>query len=142
MKSRFGSIALAVARCVYGFFFIGDGALRVISSIRGSPKPQFEQPAAEAFNGPVFATPFMDPLLGISFIVAGLALFRERTAPLGVAILLPSMIVIFFFHLFLSGQVAWGAGHLLFVLFLLWVYRSAFTPLWNYGRAGMTNVTG
>lgn len=134
MKAKPGNIALAVARCVYGLFFIGDGALRVIGSIRGDPKPTFVQPAAEAFNGPVFATPFMDPLLGTSFIAAGLALFFNRTAPLGVAILLPSMIVIFLFHLFLSGQIVWGAGHLLFVLFLLLVYRSAFTPLWNHGK--------
>jgi hypothetical protein len=135
MKSKLGSVALAIARCVYGLFFIFDGALRVIGAIQGSPKPTFAQPAAEAFNGPLFAAPFTDPLLGTSFIVAGLALLFNRTAPLGVAILLPSIVVIFFFHLFLTGQIAWGAGHLLFVLFLLWVYRHAFAPLWNHGKS-------
>lgn len=134
MKSKIAGTALTVARVVYGLFFIIDGAIRVMSSIRGTPKPKFAQPAAEAFNGPLFAAPFTDPLLGTSFIVAGLSLFFNRTAPLGVAILLPSMIVIFFFHLFLTGQIVWGAGHFLFVLFLLWVYRAAFTPLWNYGK--------
>lgn len=134
MKSKIAGIALTVARVVYGLFFIMDGAIRVISSVQGTPKPKFAQPAAEAFNGPLFAAPFTDPLLGTSFIVAGLALFFNRTSPLGVAILLPSMVVIFFFHLFLTGQIVWGAGHLLFVLFLVWVYRAAFTPLWNYGK--------
>lgn len=135
MKAKFGRITLVIARCVYGIFIIVDGVLRVIGSIRGGPKPQFAQPAAESFNHAVFAAPFMDPLLGVSFVVAGLALFFNRTAPLGVAILIPPIIVIFFFHLFLTGQVVWGAGHLLFVLFLLWVYRQAFRPLWNYGNA-------
>ena len=134
MNAKFGNMALAVARSVYGLFILLDGAGRVFYSIQGYPKPKFVQPAAEAFNSHVFANPFMDPLLGVSFIAAGLALFFNRTAPLGVAILLPTMIVIFFFHVFLTGEIVWGSCHLLFVLFLLWVYRRAFAPLRNHSQ--------
>ena len=131
MNAKFRRAALRVARCVYGAFILIDGTLRVVSAIQGSPKPKFAQLAAESFNHAIFANPFMDPLLGTSFMVGGLALFFNRTTPLGLAILMPSFIVIFFFHLFLTGQVVWGAGHLLFLLFLGWVYRRSFTPLWN-----------
>jgi len=129
--NKAASVALAVSRCIYGLFFLVDGVLRVAGSIRGE-YIGYVQPAAEAFNRAFWDTQFMNPLLGVSFIAAGVALFFRRTAPLGVALLLPTMIVIFFFHLFLTGGVAWGTGHLLFTLFLLWVYRDAFRPLWNY----------
>jgi hypothetical protein len=134
MNAKFRHVALRMASCIYGAFIFMDGTLRVINSVQGSPKPKFAQLSAESFNHAIFANPFMDPLLGVSFMVAGLALFFNRTTPLGVAILMPSFVVIFFFHLFLTGQVVWGAGHLLFLLFLCWVYRRAFTPLWNYSN--------
>ena len=134
MNAKFKRISLRVARVIYGAFILADGTLRVASSIQGSPKPKYAQLTAESFNHAIFSYPFMDPLLGASFMVAGLALFFNRTTPLGLAILMPSFIVIFFFHLFLTGQVVWGAGHLLFLLFLCWVYRRAFTPLWNYSN--------
>lgn len=129
--SRAAGIALAVSRCIYGLFFLVDGALRVVGSIQDR-YIGYVQPAADAFNRAFWDTQFMNPLLGASFIAAGAALFFNRTAPLGVALLLPTMFVIFFFHLFLTGQVAWGTGHLLFTLFLSWTYRDAFRPLWNH----------
>lgn len=132
MTLKVGRFVLRCLQTVYGLFFVLDGALRLIGSARGDPKETFVQPAAEAFNGPVFATPFMDPLLGASFVVAGIALMFRRTTPLGVLILLPSLIVIFLFHAYLTGQIVWGGGHLLFVLLLAWLYRDAFRPLWNY----------
>jgi hypothetical protein len=131
MANKVARIALRLSRCIYGLFILVDGGLRVVGSMQGQYLG-FVQPSADAFNRALWDTHFMNPLLGVSFVVAGLALFSNRTAPLGVALILPTMIIIFFFHVFLTGEVIWGTCHLLFTLFLLWVYRDAFKPLWNF----------
>lgn len=55
-------------------------------------------------------------------------LFR-RTAPPGLVIFAPMILVFSLFHVFLND--AWwpGALTLVYIMFLAWVYRRAFVPL-------------
>jgi hypothetical protein len=76
----------------------------------------------------------MDPLIGASYLVGGAALALRRTAPLGLILLAPTVVVIFFFDTFLARLpvpgvltlAVWG----LLALRLLPAYRG----LWTYGE--------
>ena len=75
------------------------------------------------------ATGFFNPLLMVDYALGGGALLFRRTAPLGLALLAPSVGVIFLFHLKLTGNVAWGGGWALAWALLAWRYRAGFTGL-------------
>lgn len=81
----------------------------------------------EALN----ATGFMNPLLIASFLVAGCAILFDRTAPIGLIILAPSIVVITCFHWFLTGNYTWGTIWPAWFLLLAWRLRRAFARLWD-----------
>jgi hypothetical protein len=59
-------------------------------------------------------------------------LWFQRTAPLGLALLSPPMLIIVLFHIFLGKDAGpWIAIALIHAI-LLWQFRSAFTPLWSF----------
>jgi hypothetical protein len=87
---------------------------------------------AIAFQKALTETHFMDPLLAIACLFGGVALLIRRTAPLGIVILAPVVVVIFLFHLVLTGNWMWGTLNLLWFAGLAWYYRRAFIPLCNY----------
>jgi hypothetical protein len=63
------------------------------------------------------------------FVLGGSALLSSRTAPLGIVILAPSVVVIFFYHLLLGGSPAWGTFWAAGLLLLAWRFRDAFAGL-------------
>jgi hypothetical protein len=99
------------------------------------PEPSLErEPRASGFLRAMTDTGFLNHLLATSFIAAAAALVRHRTAPLGIAILAPSVVGIFLFHLMLSGRFLWGALWAIWLAALAWHYRRAFVALWTYGE--------
>ncbi len=74
----------------------------------------------------------MDPLLALTCLFGGAALLMPRTAPLGIVVLAPVVVIIFFFHVVLSGNWIWGTLNLIALAGLAWGYRKAFSSLWNY----------
>ena len=74
----------------------------------------------------------MNPLLIASFLTAGVAILFDRTAPIGLIILAPSILVIACFHWFLSGNYIWGAIWPFWFLVLVWRYRRVFARLWEH----------
>lgn len=115
------------------FAFVGVAVLLVEAG--ALPVPRLEtEPRASAFLTAMTATGFVNGLLAISFLAAALALCIDRTTPLGLAILAPSIAGIFLFHLLLSGRLWWGSLWLGWWAALAWHYRAGFTGLWTYRK--------
>jgi hypothetical protein len=122
-------------RIVFALFFVSMGLWALASAFGIGQPPQQPTQAAARFTEALTKTGFIDPLLGASFIVGGLAMLRTRTTPLGLVVLAPAVAVILFFHLWLSGQYVWGPFVAAYFLLLCWRYRSGLAPLWNYRDA-------
>ena len=123
---------LRLARWLYGGYFLYVSALIVHMLLTGSSTIHQPTAAAKAFSDAMNATGFFNPLLMVDYALGGGALLFRRTAPLGLALLAPSVGVIFLFHLMLTGNVVWGGGWALGWLLLAWPYRAGFAGLWNF----------
>src|SRR4249919_1637249 len=100
---RPGDIAWIGLRWLFALFFFSTGVAIALGLTIGWP-PAIQQPtaSAQALYSALHAAGFMDPLLGASYLVGGAALALRRTAPLGLVLLAPSVVVIFFFDTFLA----------------------------------------
>ena len=87
---------------------------------------------ATAFEAALAQTGFMNPLLCLGCFLGGGALLFRRTAPLGIALLAPLVVIIFCFHLFMTKSYLWGTLNLLWLAALAWRYRRGFDQLWHY----------
>jgi len=124
---------VAVARVVFGLFYFATGVAILLYALFGiGGPPNQPTPEASEFTMALTASRFVDPLLSLAYLIGGGALVRHRSAPLGILVLAPVVLVIFCFHLVLSGQWIWGTANLAWLLALAWNYRSAFPPLWSY----------
>lgn len=137
-------VATAVLRWVYGLFYAYVGASWFIHALLGKPwvTPP-EPPQAQAITSAFAASGVVDPLIALTCLVGGVLLLRQRTTPLGVAVLAPLVSGIFLFHVFLTGGWVWGTVHFCLLLLLAWLHRGAFRPLWSHGeesRAGSTQT--
>lgn len=124
-----------VARWLYGGYFIYTAVMIARTIWMGGKGVQQATPEAKAFYEALHATGFLYPLMGATFAMGGLALLLQRTAPLGIVVLAPSVGVIFLFHLLLTGNLVWGTEWALGLVLLAWHYRDAYTRLWNYTSA-------
>ncbi len=117
-------IGLTILRFLYAAFWTGI--------IFGPTPPRHSQPAAEAFWVAIEATKFMVPLIGSCYFLGGVALWFRRTAPLGLALLSPPMLIIILFDIFLAKESGPWIVIALIHAILLWQFRSAFKPLWSF----------
>lgn len=125
-------IVWRVARTIYALFFLAIGISILLSVTIGLVSPPIQPtPQAADFMRALADAQFIDPLLALSFIIGGGSLLFERTAPLGIVLLAPSVAVILGFHVFLSGQYAWGLLVAVYFLFLAYRYRRSFVSLWT-----------
>lgn len=122
------------ARWIFALFYFMTGIAITLFTVFGigSPPSQPTQ-AAGAFAEALTASRFIDPLCAVAYILGGGALMMRRTVPLGIILLAPVVVVIFCFHMVLSGQWFWGTLNLLWLAALAWPCRVAFAPLWTYG---------
>lgn len=116
-------------RWLYAAWFIFWGASSLTMRLWGVgvPTPRSEG-AAQALMDTINAS-FMGPLAAACFVAGGLLLLRERTAPMGLAILAPYAVFILLFHLLLSGNVGWGLFWFAGWAALAWVRRARFRTL-------------
>jgi len=119
------------ARWLYGGYFLFVAVMVVRMLWFGAPGVHEPTAASKAFTDAMNASGFLNPLLMVDYALGGAALLFRRTAPLGLALLAPPIVVIFLFHLRLTGNVAWGGGWALDWVLLAWRYRSGFAGLWN-----------
>ncbi|MCE7950059.1 MAG: hypothetical protein DYH18_03020 [Xanthomonadales bacterium PRO7] len=134
MQGQLATWFWRLLRWLYAAYFMYVGYI-VLGKLLHGAAIHMHQPnsTAQAFSDALEASGFMYPTLAACYLVGGLALLFQRTAPLGLAILGPSVVIILFFHTFLTGMYAWGAGWALVWLLMFWRYRKSFIPLWSYG---------
>ena len=113
----------AAARWIFGLFYLATGVWVAIATATRQGGPKQPTPRAAAFTDALTATGFMDPLLAVAYLLGGAALLSRRTAPAGIVILAPTVIVIFFFHWCLSGQYIWGTINMAWLGVLAWLHR-------------------
>ena len=123
---------LRIARWLLGGWFLFSAVWFLAARLgSGIETPNDGSPAAAAFMGALRDSGFISPLMYFFFAAGGLAMLLHRTAPLGLVLLGPFVVVIFFYHLVLTGN--WGWGTFWFALFvgLLWAYRQRIQTLWT-----------
>jgi hypothetical protein len=124
--------SVTALRILYGLFFATTGlfiAAFVVFGL-GSPPRQLN-PQAQAFTDALTAARIIDPLLSISYLAGGITLLFRRTAPLGLILLTPPVVVIVVFHLVLDSlwfvALVIAAVHIL----LAWDSRARLSSLWT-----------
>lgn len=126
-------IAWRWLRWVYAAFYIIIGLQAALSLLGFLPKPDFNlSPENTAFQEALAKTGFIVPIMSLAYMVAGTALLFCRTAPLGIVLLTPFIVVIFFTNILLEAKWIWGTAHTLILIALAWHFRQAFRSLWNY----------
>jgi uncharacterized membrane protein YphA (DoxX/SURF4 family) len=87
-------------------------------------------PQAGAFEGALFASGYLFPLLKVTEVVAGLLLLSGLFVPLALALLAPVVVNIVAFHLFLApAGLPIPLAVLAVEIYLAWTYRAAFAPM-------------
>src|SRR3546814_9666885 len=87
-------------------------------------------PAASDCASALDRTGFMNPLIIGTMLMGGAALLFERSAPVGLILLGPSIAVIAGFHWFLTGKLVWGSIWPVWFLLLVWHHLDVFSRLW------------
>lgn len=118
----------AVARILFGLFFI-YAPLMVIIQFNGQNPPETVA-AASDFALALDRTGFMNPLIIATMLAGGVALLFQRSAPAGLILLGPSIVVIAGFHWFLTGKFVWGSVWPIWFSLLVWHNRRIFARLW------------
>ena len=121
------NLAWAAARVLFGLFFI-YAPLMVLVKFGGRNPPETVA-AASDFALALDRTGFMNPLIIVTMLAGGGAMLFRRTAPVGLILLGPSIVVIAGFHWFLTGKLIWGSIWLVWFLLLVWEQRTIFARL-------------
>ena len=129
---------LTIIRWIYAafFFLIGAQSLLVLAGIL--PASEFPgSPETKAFTEAIFATGFIGPIMSITYVASGILMLFNRTAPLGIVLLAPFVVVILFTHLMLNGSPAFGILLTALLGLFAWQFRDAYQPMWNYGNSSL-----
>lgn len=130
-------LSISVFRVAYGAFYLAVGLYGGFSLLagRGNPFTVEAGPGAD-FQDALQATGFIIPLMLTCYVIGGAALLFNRTAPLGIIVLAPFVVVIFSYHVLLGGSVWWAVLWATGLMLLAWRYRDAFVPLVNFTDRG------
>jgi hypothetical protein len=118
----------AAPRLIFALWYFGVGAIGFITNDAVKDAAQ----ASTALEKAMAETGFMNLLLCLACFVGGGAMLFKRTTPLGIVILAPLVIIIFFFHIVITKSYAWGSLNLILLAGLAWQFRRGFDRLWNY----------
>ncbi|MBN8736962.1 MAG: hypothetical protein J0H27_11925 [Xanthomonadales bacterium] len=127
------SIPWRIVRYLYAayYLFIGVYLALSLAGIIAPPHPRVSVESA-AFQGALGKTGFMFPLLAFTYIASACALFFHRTAPLGLVLLAPVAVIIFFTDTLLDTAWVLGTLNAVVLAALAWHFRSAYRPLFSY----------
>ena len=119
-----------IARILLGLGFTVFGLNGFLHFI---PEPKTPMPeGAAAFAGAMFKTGYMFQLVAGTQLVSGVLLLLNLFVPLALVLLMPVLVNIIAFHLFLApspAAFAPGVVFMLLELYLAWVYRKAYCPM-------------
>lgn len=125
-------IATAVSRFILGLGFVVFGANILHPFLPQPPMPEGSLPGQ--FMTVMGPTHWM-ALVGLFQLFGGAFVLLGRTAPIGLTLLGPVLVNILAFHILLMGGagIAPGAVFSVLELFLIYFYRSYFTPIFTVG---------
>jgi uncharacterized membrane protein YphA (DoxX/SURF4 family) len=115
-----------VVRILMGLIFLVFGLNGFFNFIPAQPPPPER---AAAFAGALAATGYMFPLVKGIEVLAGLSFLTNRFVPLGLTLLAPVVVNIFMFHTVLAPANPISVFVLVGEIYLAWVHRDAFRPL-------------
>lgn len=97
------------------------------------PQPETPLPAlAAVFVGALAASGYMMPLIGVTQLVVGVLLLANRCVPLALLLFAPFIVNSIAFHVFLEPKgLPPACVFLALHLYLAWVYRAAWRPLFG-----------
>lgn len=127
------SIPWRILRYLYAAYYLLVGVYLALSlaGIVPLPHPKVSD-ASAAFQGALGKTGFMFPLLAFTYIASACALCFHRTAPLGLVLLAPVAVIIFFTDALLDTAWVFGALNAAVLAALAWHFRFAYRPLFSY----------
>jgi hypothetical protein len=124
---------LTTLRWIYAAFFFLIGAQAILASAGVLSSSEFPgSPETKEFTDAIFATGFIGPIMSVTYVVAGILMLFYRTAPLGIVLLAPFIVVILFTHMMLNGSPAFGILLAALLGLFAWQFREAYRPMWNY----------
>ena len=109
-----------------GFFIFGlNGFLHFL------PQPSKPMPeAVMAFTGGLMKSGYMFPLIMGTQLIVGILLLLNLFVPLALVLIMPVLVNIIAFHVFLDpAGIGPGAVLMALELYLAWVYRRAYCPM-------------
>ena len=127
-KSKASRYAVTIVRILMGLGFSVFGLNGFLHFI---PEPKTPMPeGAKAFAGAMMQTGYMFQLVAGTQLIAGLFLLLNLFVPLALVLLMPVLVNIIAFHIFLQpAGMAPGAILMLMELYLAWMYRRAYLPV-------------
>lgn len=127
------SIPWRALRYLYAAYYLFVGSYLALSlmGIFSAPHPKTSVVSA-AFQDALGKTGFMFSLLALTYVASACALGFCRTAPLGLVLLAPVAVVIFFTDTLLDSAWLWGTLNAVILAALAWHFRSAYRSLWTY----------
>ncbi len=122
-----------VLRWMFGGYYLLVGVVFTLTLLGVLRPPKLAISASSAaFQHALASTGFVIPMLIGTYIVGGAALFFVRTAPLGLAILAPAVVMISLTDSILDTAYAVAVTNLSVFLALAWNMRAAFRPMWTF----------
>lgn len=122
-------------RWLYGLLFLLIGAHALLASAGFLPKGEYpSSPESEAFTQALFGSGFVGPLMSVTYFISGLLIIIKRTTPLGLVLLAPFVVGIFFTNIMLNGSLPAAFTITGLWLLLAWHVRSAYRPMWNFNN--------
>ncbi len=125
--SRYTGKFSTAARLLLGVIFFVFGLNGFLGFL---PSPPLEGDAA-AFIGGLATASYMFPLIKGTEVLVGIALLSGRFVPLALVLLAPVSVNIFLFHAVLSPGLVLPLFVVAAQLFLAWVHRDAYRPLFR-----------
>ena len=121
---------MRILRLSYAFAILGICIYAALTTyVKALPPLAPPTASGRAFLDALAATGFFTPLLAVTYLAGASALLFQRTAPLGIVLLAPPMVVIFFFHIFLTGMLLWAGAWAGALAVLAGGHRDAFKAL-------------
>lgn len=121
-----------VLRYLFAAYYLLVGVYLALSLVGIIPPPHPRvSGASAAFQAALGKTGFMFPLLAFTYVMSGCALLSCRTAPLGLVLLAPIAVIIFFTDTLLDTAWFFGTLNALVLAALAWHFRSAYRPLFS-----------
>ena len=129
------------ARILMGLAFFVFGLNGFLNFLPQPSKPMPE--AAGAYLGGLLKSGYMFPLIAGTQLLVGVLLLLNLFVPLALVLIMPVLVNIVAFHIFLEPSgTAPGVILMALELYLAWVYRDAYRPLLTMRFKPQTKAAG